>query len=56
MAKYAICEKCGKLYEVNPVSEVKAGNLIETTTCENCGHQKTTSRSHIHYGNDSLNK
>lgn len=54
MAKYAVCEKCGKLYEYIPQTKYEGGTSYSTVTCPHCGNVKTTSRNHVHYGNDRL--
>lgn len=52
MARYAICDKCGKLYEYKPQIKYEGGVSHTTAKCDNCGYIKTTSKNHIHYGND----
>lgn len=52
MAKYIICEKCGKLIEYNPEYKYEGGTSYTTLKCPECGHVKQTSTNHIHYGND----
>lgn len=54
MAKYAVCEKCGKLYEYNPQTKYEGGTSYSIVTCNHCGHVKTTNKNHVHYGNDGL--
>lgn len=52
MAKYAVCKKCGGLYEYTPKTKYEGGTSYSTITCTNCGYEKTTSTNYIHYGND----
>ena len=52
MAEYAICDKCKRLYEYKPIVKNEGGNEYTTVTCDKCGYTKTTSRNHVHYGND----
>lgn len=52
MAKYIICEKCGKLIEYNPKYKYEGGTSYTILKCPECGHIKQTSTNHIHYGND----
>lgn len=52
MAKYAVCEKCGELYEYNPQTKYEGGTSYSIVTCSHCGYVKTTNRNHVHYGND----
>lgn len=52
MAKFAICEKCKALIEYNPVTRYEGGTSFSTLECPKCGHKKTTSTNHIHYGQD----
>lgn len=54
MAKYAVCKKCGKLYEYKPQTKYEGGTSYSTVTCPHCGNVETTSRNHVHYGNDGL--
>lgn len=56
MAKYIICENCKKLIEYNPETKIEGGTTYTTLKCPFCGHVKTSSRNHIHYGNDGLGK
>lgn len=52
MAKYAVCDKCGSLYEYKPVIKYEGGTSYITVTCNNCGDVKDKTANHIHYGND----
>lgn len=52
MAKYAVCDKCGKLYKYEPLTKTEGGTTYITVTCEHCGYTKITNINHIHYGND----
>lgn len=52
MAKFAVCDKCKKLYEYIPETKYEGGMSYITVTCSHCGYVKTTNSNHIHYGND----
>ena len=41
MAKYIICEKCGKLIEYNPEYKYEGGTSYTTLKCPECGHELT---------------
>ena len=54
MAKFAVCKKCGKLYEFLPETKYEGGTSYTTVTCPHCSNVKKESINHIHYGNDGL--
>lgn len=54
MAKFAICDKCKKLYEYLPETKFEGGTSYTIVKCSKCGHIKTTNLSHVHYGDDKI--
>lgn len=54
MAKFVICEKCKECIEYKPETKYEGGTSYTTLVCPKCGHIKSTSINHIHYGNDGL--
>ena len=54
MATFVICEKCKECIEYKPETKYEGGTSYTTLVCPKCGHVKSTSVNHIHYGNDGL--
>lgn len=52
MARYAICDGCKELVEYKPETKYEGGTSYTIFKCPKCGHVKTTSTSHVHYGMD----
>ena len=52
MARYAMCEKCKKVVEYKPETKYEGGTSYVIFKCPECGHVKSTSTNHVHYGND----
>lgn len=52
MTKYIICDNCKQLIEYSPTYKYEGGTSYITMKCPKCGHEKTSSTNHVHYGND----
>lgn len=56
MPTFKICKKCNKLVEIKKNTKHEFGNEHIEYVCPECGYVDSTTISHVHYGNDALNK
>ena len=52
MAKFAVCNKCKKVFEYLPETKYEGGTSYSIVICPHCKNEKKNSTNHIHYGDD----
>lgn len=52
MAQYAVCKKCKSVVEYKPETRYEGGTSYTIFKCPKCGHVKSSSINHVHYGSD----